>query len=53
MFLYAKDPCEANYHFLINKRESTGLQHFNGFKAFTEYSNDMNDIIKTLKIQSK
>ena len=49
MFLYAKNPCEANYHFLINKRESTGLQHFNGSKAFTEYSNDMNDIYKNIE----
>ena len=32
--LYAKDPCEAKYQFLINKSESTGLKHFNDFKAF-------------------
>ena len=34
MYLYAKDPCEAKYQFLINKRESTGLKQFNGSKAF-------------------
>ena len=25
IYLYGKDPYEAKYHFLINKRESTGL----------------------------
>ena len=28
-FLYAKDPYEAIYQFLINKGESTGLKNFN------------------------
>ena len=41
MYLYTKDPCEAKYQFLINKRESTGLKDFNDPKAFIEYSNDM------------
>ena len=31
---YAKDTYEAKYQFLINKRESTGLKHFNDPKAF-------------------
>ena len=44
MFLYAKDPYEAKYQLLINKRENTGLKHLNDFKAFIEYSNDMGDI---------
>ena len=52
-YLYAKNPQEAKYQFLINKRESTGLKHFNESKAFTEYSNDMDDIYKKhWKIQS-
>ena len=34
--LYAKDPYKANYQFLINKLEKTGLNHFNDFKAFIE-----------------
>ena len=25
IYLYAKDPCERKYQFLINKREATGL----------------------------
>ena len=39
--LYAKDPYEAKYQYLINKRESVGINHFNNPKAFIEYSNDM------------
>ena len=34
--------------FLINKRESTGLKHFNDPKAFIEYSNDMHDVYKNI-----
>ena len=44
--LYAKDPDEAKYQILINKRESTGLNHFNDPKAFIEHSNDMQDLYK-------
>ena len=40
-YLYAKDPYEAKYRFLINKREGMRLKHFNDPKAFIEYSNDM------------
>ena len=46
IYLYAKDPYEAKYQFLINKRESTGLKHFNDLKLFIEYSNDMQDVYK-------
>ena len=46
IYLHAKDPYETNYQFLIKKRESTGLKHFNGSKAIIEYSNDMDDIYK-------
>ena len=46
IYLYAKDPYEAKYQFLINKRKSTGLDHFNDPKAFIEYSNDMQDVYK-------
>ena len=45
----AKDPYAANYQFLITKRESTGLKHFNGPKAFIEYSNDMQDVYKNIE----
>ena len=36
IYLYAKDPYEAKYQSLFNKRESTGLKHFNDNKAFIE-----------------
>ena len=48
IYLYAKDPYEDKYQFLINKRESIGLKHFNDPKAFTEYSNDMQDLYKNI-----
>ena len=48
IYLHAKDPYEAKYQFLINKRETIGLKHFNDPKAFTEYSNDMQDVHKNI-----
>ena len=47
--LYAKDPYEAKYQLLINKRESTGLKYLNNSKAFIKYSNDMDDIYKKIE----
>ena len=47
--LHAKDPYETKYQFLINKQERTGLKHLNDSKAFIEYSNDMNDIYKSIE----
>ena len=44
IYLYAKDPYEAKYQYLINKREIVGINHFNNPKAFIEYSNDMQDV---------
>ena len=49
IYLYTKDPYEAKYQFLINKRESTGLKHFNDPKAFIEYSNDMHETYKNIE----
>ena len=48
IYLYAKDPSEAKYQYLINKRESMGINQFNDPKAFTEYSNDMHDVYKSI-----
>ena len=48
IYLYAKDPHEAKYQYLINKRESVGINHFNDPKAFIEYSNDMHDVYKNI-----
>ena len=41
IYLYAEDPYEAKYQYLINKREGVGIDHFNDPKVFIEYSNDM------------
>ena len=49
IYLYAKDPYETKYQFLSNKNESTGSKHFNDPKAFTEYSNDMQDVYKNIE----
>ena len=46
--MFAKDFYEAKYQFLINKRESTGLKHFNNSKASIEYSDDMQDAYKDI-----
>ena len=45
----AKDQYEVKYQFLINKRKSTGLKHFNHPRAFIEYSNDMQDDYKNIE----
>ena len=49
IYLYAKDPYEKKYQYLINKREKVGLNHFNDSKAFMEYSNDMQDVYKNIE----
>ena len=46
--MYAKDPYEAKYQYLINKREGVGIDHFNDTKAFNEYSYDMRDVYKNI-----
>ena len=49
IYLYAKDPYEKKYQYLINKREKAGLNYFNDAKAFMEYSNDMQDVHKNIE----
>ena len=49
IYLYAKDPHEEKYQFLINRRESTKLKHFSDPKAFIGYSNDMQDVYKNIQ----
>ena len=50
IYLYAKDPYEAKYQYLINKREQVGLNHFNDPKGFIEHSNDEYNLGKKRKI---
>ena len=49
IYLYAKNPYEKKYQYLINKRENVGLNHFNDPKAFMDYSNDMQDVYKNIE----
>ena len=49
IYLYAKDPYEAKYQYLINKRRKIGLNRFNYPKAFIKYSNDMQDVYKNIE----
>ena len=46
--MYAKDPYEDKYQFLIKKRKKRGLKNFNDPKAFIEYSNDMHNVYKNI-----
>ena len=48
IYLFAKDPYEAKYQYLINKRAGVGIDHFNNPKAFIEYSNDMRNVYKNI-----
>ena len=48
IYLYAKNPYEDKYQYLINKRERVGINHLNDSKTFIEYSNNMHDIYKNI-----
>ena len=52
IYLYAKDPYEAKYQYLINKRENVQLNHYDDPKAFVEYSNDMQDVYKNIEVHN-
>ena len=49
IYLYAKEPYEAKYQYLINKGEKVGLDYFNDPKAFMDYSNNMQDVYKNIE----
>ena len=48
IYLYAKDPYEDKYQFLIKKRQSIGLKHVNDPKAFIEYWSNMHDVYNNI-----
>ena len=50
--MYAKDPYEAKYQYLINER-GVGIDHFNDPEAFIKYSNDMHDVYKNINYYPK
>ena len=37
-YLYAKDPYEAKYQYLMNKPKKIGFKHYGDPRAFMEYS---------------
>ena len=47
IYLYAKDPYEAKYQYLIKK--TLGLSRLNDPKAFIEYLNDIQDTNKNIE----
>ena len=49
IYLYAKDPYEAKYHYLINKLEKVDLKHYDDPKASIEYSDDMQNVCKDIE----
>ena len=49
IYMDAKDPYEAKYQYLINKREKVGLSHYDDPKAFMKYSNNMQDVCKNIE----
>ena len=44
-----KDPYEAKYQYVINKREKNGLENLTDSKAFIEYSNNIQDVYKNVE----
>ena len=48
IYLYAKEPYEAKYQYLISKREKVALDQFDDPKVFIEYSNYMQDVHKNI-----
>ena len=50
IYLYAKDPYEAKYQYLINKREGVGINHFNDPKTFISIQMTCTMFVKILMI---
>ena len=46
--MYAKDPYEAKYQYLIKISEKVGIDHRNYPSAYIEYSHDMHDVYKNI-----
>ena len=46
--MYAKDPYEAKYQYLIKIRGKVDIDHHNDPRTYNEYSNDMRDVYKNI-----
>ena len=53
IYLYTKDLSEPKYELLNNHRKNAGIKHFNDSTAFTEYSNDMDDVFTNIDDYNK
>ena len=53
IYLYAKDIHEPKYEYLTNKREQAGIKNLNDSKVFTEYLNDMDDVLDDMNNYNK
>ena len=49
IYLYVKDPFEPKYQLLINAREKVGIKKSKNLKAFTDYSQTIDDVYENLK----
>ena len=47
--LYVHNSYETKYHYLIEKGEKNGLENLKDPKAFIEYWNNMQDLIKNIE----
>ena len=48
IYLYAKDPYEEKYQYLIKIREKVGIEHHDHPRAYIEHSNDIHDVYKNI-----
>ena len=47
--MYAKNPYEANYRLLINRRKDEDLKYYTDSKDFIEYSNAIGNFCKIIE----
>ena len=48
-YLYVKDPFESKYQLLINEREKVGIKELKNPKAFTDYSQTIDNVYQNLE----
>ena len=49
IYLYIKDPFESKYQLLINGREKVGTENLKNPKAFTDYSQTIDNVYENLE----
>ena len=49
IYLYVKDPFKSKYQLLINRREKVGIEILKSPKAFTDYSQAIDDVYENLE----